>query len=138
MEKKVGRPKEEPDREIDKFPENWTEIFTELYSVGASDKEIKSLILKWRNTFSNDLWDRWMVEDKQFSETIKNGRIHSESWWETEGRTNLKDGTFNYTGWYMNMKNRFKWTDRQDSTVSHNGSLSILNLDPLEGEEGEE
>jgi hypothetical protein len=108
-----GRPKEG----IESLPKEWYKEVLELYTNGAADIEIFALIYKWRGSFSNDLWARWMKEESQFSETIKIGRSLSESWWNKEGRTNLKEKSFNYTGWYMNMKNRFGWTDRQDITT---------------------
>ena len=109
---KAGRHKED----LSSLPDGWYNEVLELYSEGASDVEIKALIYNWRDSFSNDLWDRWLREELQFSETIKKGRLLSESWWSKSGRKNLQNKEFSYTGWYMNMKNRFGWTDRQDTT----------------------
>ena len=110
----AGRPKSS----INELPSDWKDKVIELYEIGASDSEIKELIYKWRKHFSNDLWDRWLEEEKKFSETIKKGRQLSQAWWEKKGRQNLENLKFNYTGWYMNMKNRFKWKDRQDLTTN--------------------
>jgi len=110
---KVGRPKES----LESLPDNWHEEVLELYSEGAADVEIKALIYEWRNNFSNNLWDRWMEEEQEFWETIKKGRMLSESWWNKSGRKNLKEKDFSYTGWYMNMKNRFGWRDKQETTL---------------------
>jgi len=110
---KVGRPKED----LSSLPDNWHEEVLELYSEGAADVEIKALIYQWRNNFSNNLWDRWMEEEQEFWETIKKGRMLSESWWNKSGRKNLKEKDFSYTGWYMNMKNRFGWRDKQETTL---------------------
>ena len=102
-----GRPKED----LTSLPETWYLEVLELYQQGASDVEIKGLIYEWRGSFSNDLWDRWMKEEPEFSETIKTGKILSESWWHKEGRTSLRDKDFMNTGWYMQMKNRYGWKD---------------------------
>lgn len=110
---KTGRPK----KTIKTLPDGWQEAIVNLYSEGASDVEIKKLIYQWLNSFSNDLWDRWMIEEPKFSETIKTGRLLSQSWWESQGRISLKSNKFNAALWYMNMKNRFSWTDRTDHTT---------------------
>jgi hypothetical protein len=111
-----GRPKE-----IFDLPENWYNEVLNLYKEGASDVEIKALIYQWRGSFSNDLWDRWIKEEQQFSETIKMGKLISEAWWTKSGRKNLENKDFSYTGWYMNMKNRFNWTDKQSVDVTSLG-----------------
>jgi hypothetical protein len=111
-----GRPKAEFD-----LPENWYNQILNLYKDGASDVEVKALIYEWRGTFSNDLWDRWNKEEEQFSETIKMGKLLSEAWWSKSGRKNLENRDFNYTGWYMNMKNRFNWSDKQAIDVTSLG-----------------
>lgn len=106
---KVGRPLEG----LESLPEGWYSEVLKLYSEGASDVEVKALIYQWRGSFSNDLWDRWLLDEEEFSQTIKKGKMISESWWHREGRTSLRDKDFSYTGWYMQMKNRFGWKDSQ-------------------------
>jgi len=108
---KVGRPK----KEVSELWDGWYKDILELYEMGASDVEVKALIYTKLGSFSNDLWDRWLKEEPEFSETIKVGKLISESWWQKKGRTELGNKEFSYTGWYMNMKNRFKWTDRQET-----------------------
>jgi len=109
----MARPKTNLD-----LPEGWYHEVLDLYKEGASDVEIKMLIHEWRGSFSNDLWDRWLEEEAEFSETIKTGKIFSEAWWSKTGRKNLQNKDFSYTGWYMNMKNRFGWKDRSDITTN--------------------
>jgi hypothetical protein len=117
-----GRPK----KNIDILPEGWKESIIELYSKGASDVEVKALIYQWLGSFSNDLWDRWIKEEPIFSETIKKGKALSAAWWERSGRKNLDNKDFSYTGWYMNMKNRFKWSDRHEVSHDVHGSLNKI------------
>ncbi len=105
------------------LPEGWQDTILELYKEGASDVEVKATIYELRGSFSNDLWDRWMEDEEQFSETIKVGKMLSAAWWEKQGRTSLKSNDFNYTGWYMNMKNRFKWKDKTETELS--GAMAI-------------
>ena len=103
----VGRPKED----LSSLPEGWYNDVLELYKEGGSDSEAWAMIYEWRGTFSNNLWDRWMIEEPEFWETIKGGRKLAEAWWKKNGRENLQNKDFNYTGWYMQMKNRFGWAD---------------------------
>tara|TARA_R110002126_G_scaffold186471_2_gene335166 strand:- start:630 stop:1067 length:438 start_codon:yes stop_codon:yes gene_type:complete len=119
-----GRPKDD----LSCLPDEWYKDVLNLYKEGASDVEVKALIYQWKGSFSNDLWDRWMKEEPQFSETIKAGKFLSESWWHKKGRTSLENKEFSFTGWYMNMKNRFKWTDRQETTIE-GGEKPIQTID---------
>lgn len=107
----------------------WYNEVLELYMEGASDVEIKALIYQKRGSFSNDLWERWMQDEPVFSETIKAGKLLSEAWWHKKGRKNLDNKEFNFTGWYMNMKNRFGWADSAKVDHTTKGeSFNIKNL----------
>lgn len=106
----TGRPKKTV---ANTLPEDWDKDVYSLYLDGASDTEIKSLF-----KLSNDLFDRWIEDEPEFSEAIKRGRVDSQCWWEQKGRKNLDNLKFNSTLWYMNMKNRFKWKDKHEESTA--------------------
>lgn len=59
----------------------------------------------------------WKKVHPAFSEATKRGVAKSQLFWERlglEGTTGVRD--FNVVAWIFNMKNRFKWRDRQDIT----------------------
>lgn len=122
---KGGRPKEG----LKTLPKGWSVKIIKLYESGASDVEVRAWIWKQRGSFSTDLFDRWIKEEAEFSETIKTGRALSHAWWENMGRTGLMvdpDGPkLNATLWYMNMKNRFGWADKQETQVTGAGGGAI-------------
>ena len=64
--------------------------------------------------------------EKLVQEAKRKGVDFSCGWWMREGRVNLKDGKFNYTGWYMNMKNRFGWKDKTEVDNSIKGDITII------------
>jgi hypothetical protein len=60
----------------------------------------------------------YMEKYPDFAQAIKKGREFSKGWWLKEGRLSLRDKEFSYTGWYMNMKNRFGWSDKQETNIT--------------------
>ena len=127
----AGRPKKTVAATLKK---GWQDDIINLYKIGASNIEIKAYIWETTGSFSCDLWERWNKEEKEFSEIVKAGKMISNAWWEKNGRENIQNKGFNYTGWYMNMKNRFGWKDRQDITsndkpVDNKFSVKIIKPD---------
>ena len=117
---KVGRPKVK----LSDLPSGWSDNMIVLYSEGCSDVEVRVNAL---DCISEDLWYRLIAEEVEFSVTVKKGKLLSESWWERNGRVSLKDKDFNPTLWYMNMKNRFKWSDKQEITGADGGAIKTDN-----------
>lgn len=66
-----------------------------------------------------------MNERPDFSGTIKQGVSLSQQWWLRAGRKNLENKEFSPTLWYMNMKNRFGWADKQETKVEQSGTITI-------------
>lgn len=106
-----------PKKQITLTQEQENQII-KMYSEGASDVEVIAYLIKQFGSFSKDLFYRLLNEDEAFSSTIKKGRTLCEAWWIERGRTELKNNTFNYTGWYMQMKNRFGWKDKQEQDTN--------------------
>ena len=82
-----------------------------MYAEGQADVEVATELGIAESTFY-----LWIKEHKEFSEAVKLGRQVSHAWWLARGRRNLAGRDFNSTLWYMNMKNRHGWKDRQDVT----------------------
>lgn len=121
-----------PKKDLSILPDGWQKEILQLYYEGASDVEIKGLIWDWHGSFSDDLWDRWLKEEDQFSGTIKKGRQLSACWWEEIGRKNLQSKDFSYTGWYMNMRNRFGWADKKEIDHTTGGKPITIHVIPDE------
>lgn len=105
---KTGRPK----IELKDLPDDWPQIILDQKSRGASDVEVRVCL-----GISADTWDRLIKEEEEFSLTVEKGKELCEAWWLATGRVNLGTFGFNYTGWMMNMSNRFGWhlgRNRQD------------------------
>ncbi len=110
------------------FPNDWKQSIVEQYAEGASDIEVYGSYLD----ICHETFTRLINEDDEFSEAIKKGRRLSEAWWVKNGRTNLKDREFNYTGWYMQMKNRFGWKDKTETDITTKGESINLNAKDME------
>ena len=111
MANKVGRPT--------KYKPQMCETILELMKEGASLDEVRGEL-----DISKDTLYRWKEDYEDFSDSIKRGIRMSQAWWEKQGRISLRDRDFNYTGWYMNMKNRFKWSDKKE--FNNEGSITVM------------
>lgn len=55
--------------------------------------------------------------DPAMAAAMETGLDLSQAWWEEQGRINLHNPKFQWTGWIFNMKNRFGWSDRRTEIV---------------------
>ena len=104
--KKVGRPS--------KYQPSINEIILKNMAEGASLEELCLYNIDLTTETIRD----WIDEDsprynKEFSVTIKKGIVLAKAWWLAQGRC-LRDKDINCALWYMNMKNRFQWKDKQE------------------------
>lgn len=102
------------------LPENWRSILMGDFEHGGSLEEARALL-----KISRTVHERLMKEDPDYVNVINEGLELSKAWWLKQGRLNLftEPKSFNSVLWYMNMKNRWGWSDRQEHTA--NVSLSI-------------
>ena len=110
----AGRPK----KTLNDLPENWESIILNMKKDGCSDVEVRCEL-----NISDDLWYRFIKEEPSFSLTVKKGKDLCEKWWLEVGRKGIfqTSGPGQHTNvnpalWYMNMKNRFGWRDKQEFT----------------------
>ena len=111
MNTKQGRPT--------KYRSEMCAVLEEMMREGASQIEVMAEI-----DITEDTFYRWKKENEEFSESVARGKLLSQAWWERIGRVNLENTKFNYRGWYMNMKNRFKWSDKPE--VNNEGNITIV------------
>ena len=102
-ELKLGRPT--------LFKEEYCKRAIELLKQGASIEELSLEFDVQCSTIYS-----WMQTKASFADAVNKGREFSKAWWMKKGRTELENGKFSSTLWYMNMKNRFGWADKQEIT----------------------
>ena len=86
----------------------------DLMQYGASKTEVAAELGITRETMNQWTNAKSPYFIRDFSDAIKAGELLSQAWWERVGRLSLKDKDFSFTGWYMNMKNRFGWKDKSE------------------------
>lgn len=127
---KGGRPPVTWEEFVSVHP-NWEEIVKKNYSEGRSDERIRrDLAMYGAQMLCHGLFTRFIDTVPQFSKAIKEGREVSKLWWLEVGQDNLWEAKFSPTLWFMNMKNRHNWRDKQPDEVSKvyqvtTGSVSI-------------
>lgn len=97
----IGR----PTKYTDDMPQRVLDLMAEGASIAVVARELgvcKDTIYAWEKDESK----------AAFSDAIKRGRELSEAWWSERGRLELYNSKFNHVLWYMNMKNRFGWSDK--------------------------
>ena len=111
-----------PLKKLEDLPEGWENIIINLSKEGASIVELAVALDISRQTLYN-LSER----DEYFLDTIKKCKRYCEAWWLSKGRTEMDNKDISYTGWYMNMKNRFGWADKQENKNenTHTGEIKI-------------
>ncbi len=93
-----------------KYRKEYCERVPELMAEGMSKVEVCAELGVDYHTFLS-----WQEKHPRFLQSIKKGNRLSEAWWMREGRLALRDKDFNYTGWYMNMRNRHGWADKTEN-----------------------
>lgn len=119
-----GRPSEYDPSKLDGM--------VDLMSEGASITEASGLLgvsIETIYDWSNPKSPRFKQE---FSDALSEGKRLSAVWWEAKGRKNLENKDFSYTGWYMNMRNRFGWRDKQEveqtsTNTNLNATVDVAN-----------
>ena len=104
-----------------KYKAEYKDVLLNLMKEGAAIEEICLELDICVQTLYN-----WIEQHPEFLESKKKGESFSKGWWMREGRTNLENKDFNYTGWYMNMKNRFGWADR----TQNESKVEVKQIDP--------
>jgi hypothetical protein len=121
----VGRPK----KTLNDLPDNWEQEILKLKSEGGSDVECMAML-----DISKEVWARFLEEEPEFTETIKRGQILCETWWLNVGRTGIYHSSggkqihtnVNPAMWFINMKNRFGWRDKQDIEAKVTNTFEII------------
>ena len=105
-----------------KYDPNKNKTVIDLMSEGASIVEVADLLGVTRKTVYNWADENHDSYQKDFAETIRIGLTKSQAWWERNGRENLENTKFSYTGWIMNMTNRFREDWKNKQSVEHSSN----------------
>lgn len=89
---------------------NWDDI-ANAYADGAADVEIAKLL----DITISDFY-RLVQDNPSFAKFVEKGRTVSQAWWYEKARRNLWSKEFNTTLWNFNMKNRYGWADKIDTS----------------------
>lgn len=110
-----------------KLPADYDITILEQYGEGCSDMEVAKAL-----GLSMSQFKKMYASDEYFRNTVDDGRGHALAWWMREGRTNLKNKQFNYTGWFQNMKNRYGWADKAEVSDTITKPIEAMSTEDLQ------
>jgi hypothetical protein len=104
LDKKKGRPT--------KYSKKICELLPSLFANGESVVEVCAYLDIVKDTFY-----QWVETYPEFSDSYKKGIELSEAWWARYGRIgSMGKVKIQPATWIFNMKNRFRWTDRVETS----------------------
>lgn len=90
---------------------------------GAGDVEIADHLGITMKKF-NELCE----DNEAFRNFVERGSTAAQAWWWRQARSNLKNRAFMHSMWAFNMKNRFGWAEKTDSTTTGEVDMDITAL----------
>jgi hypothetical protein len=103
MAKKIGRPKK-------KFKKEYCDQLIDHMKEGLSFESFGAIVDCCKDTLY-----LWLREYPEFFDAKKRGTLHSQLWWEREGKRGMWGGKqFNCGSWIFNVRNRFGWHDKHE------------------------
>lgn len=132
VKRKAGRPYGST-----KYNDEFCDVVIQEMSNGASIEEVAATLGITKDTFY-----QWVKRYKDFSDAKKIGEEKSKAWWMKQGRGGLwadsqqETKKINAVLWYMNMKNRFGWSDKHQVDVNlKNRPINTVVIDFSNGSE---
>ena len=126
MDKNKGRPT--------KYRSEMCAILEAMMREGASHIEVMAKL-----EINNETFNKWIEEHDEFSESLERGEVLCQAWWEKLGRENITNPKFKHQFWFMNMKNRFYWSDKPKTKKDENVTIIVKSPIPhYPGEQDEE
>jgi len=111
-----------------KYKKEYCDKIIVLMAEGISISEVSRIFQVNESTIYE-----WAKHYPLFSNALKKARTYSKAWWSNKGRSNLENKEFNYQGWYMQMRNRFSYHNKQFEQQKNKEIGKKLNGDtPLE------
>lgn len=102
---RIGRPS--------KYKKKYCQMIMDHLDSGYSIESFAAVVHVNQDT----IWE-WIKVHDDFSEAVKRGRAYCQLYWEKIGMTGMMGRIvgFNPTTWIFNMKNRFNWQDKVETS----------------------
>jgi len=115
-----------PSFAMSKFKQYDNGLFPQVaYSILADGRTIHSVMAELG--IPQTRFNSWVKKYRDFREAVELGLLMSYHWWLEIGRMNVNNNRFNNVLYESQMRNRFKWIEKNVSADSVAGTINIIN-----------